>query len=92
MALDGRVNRQARLVEAQATGHVTHQRPCRLEIAPPSWKLIASLVVVDERQFGQRRLAGQARVRKESRRADRKDLLFHQKLDLSAGMFVGTAD
>jgi hypothetical protein len=92
MALDGGVDRQARLVEAQARGHVPHRRLRRLEIAAPGRKLIADLVVVDEGQFGQGGLAAQPRIRQERGRADRKDLLVHEILDLAAGMVIGAAD
>jgi hypothetical protein len=92
VTLDGGVDREARLVEAQARTHIPHRRLRRLEIAPPSRKLIAGLVVVDQRKFSQRGLPAQTRVRQKGGGADRKDLLVHQIFDLAAGIVVGAAD
>jgi hypothetical protein len=92
VTLDGGVDREARLVEAQTGAHIAHRRLRRLEIAPPGRKLIAGLVVVDQRQLSQRGLPARARSREQRRGADRKDLFVHQILDLAAGIVVGAAD
>lgn len=90
--LDGRVDRQARLVQAQAAAHVPHRHPRRVEVAAPGRKRVARLVVVDEGQFGQGGLPSRSQGRQQCGSADREDLLVHQVLDLEGGMVVGAAD
>jgi hypothetical protein len=51
--LDRRFDRQTRLVEAEAAGHIAHGGLRRFEKAPPGRKLIVDLVVMDERDLGE---------------------------------------
>ena len=92
VARDGGLDSEAGLIEAQARAHVPDRHMGRLEIAAPGGKLVAGLVVVDQRQGGERRVSAQARLGEQLGRRDRKDLLVHQEFDLATRLIVGIAD
>ncbi len=92
MPVDGRLDREARLVEPQPATQVARHRSRGLEIAPPGGEAVVRLVVVDQRQVVQGNVAVPSRRRHEGGRADRKDLLVHEVLDLAVGMVLGAAD
>ena len=92
MPLDRRFDRQTRLVEAEAAGHVAHGGLRRFEEAPPGRKLIVDFVVMDEREFAERGLRGQAKILEQGRRANGIDPILHQIVHLATRMVVAGAD
>jgi hypothetical protein len=90
--LDRRFDRQTRLVEAEAAGHVAHGGLRRFEEAPPGRKLIVDFVVMDEREFVERGLRGQAKILEQGRRANGIDPILHQIVHLATRMVVAGAD
>jgi hypothetical protein len=90
--LDRRLDRETGLVESEAAGHIADRELRRLEKAAPSRELIVDLVVMDQRELGERGLRGQARIREQGRRTHRIDPFLHQMLHLSTEMIICGAD